>query len=228
MSHSEARARAFRVWTAGRDSPAPVVPAGRYNPDEVSRIGRGNRDETDSPRAEHGFRRRGPGPTGRRRRRRGRRRPGGRRRGGSPPAGPRGPARWPRRAAPGAVWEAIAERRTRAVPSGTAGGGTASAKTPRSRAWSTIRQARSASPTTSGTTWAAAPLTSKPSRARPSRSASALARSLSTRRGCSSSRSSAAIAAAAATGGSAVEYSSVRAECTRKRAVTWSQATKPP
>ena len=50
----------------------------------------------------------------------------------------------------------------------------------------------------------------------------------STRRGCSSSRSSAAIAAAAATGGSAVECSSVRAECTRKRAVTWSQATKPP
>ena len=51
----------------------------------------------------------------------------------------------------GRVWEAITARRSRAVPSGTVGGSTASQNTPSSTAASTIRCASSASPTTSGT-----------------------------------------------------------------------------
>ena len=124
--------------------------------------------------------------------------------------------------------EAITARRSRDVPSGTVGGRIAWAKTPCSIASSQMRIAICASPTTSGTICVVEPATSKPSRASSSRSASALAWSFSTRRGCSASSSSAASAAATTGGGSAVEKMSERAVLTRYCAIVWSQQAYAP
>ena len=123
------------------------------------------------------------------------------------------------------VCDAITARRSREVPSGTVGGRMAWAKTPRSSAASHTDMARWASPTTSGTIWVCAPVTSKPSRASSDRSVSALAWSFSTRRGCSRRSSSAASAPATAGGGNAVEKISERAVLMRYCAISASQAT---
>jgi hypothetical protein len=113
------------------------------------------------------------------------------------------------------VCEAITASRSRAVPSGTAGGSTASMKAPSldRRVDDPLRALGVADHDRDDVALRARGVEALARE--PSRSASALACSFSIRRGCSSSRSSAAIAAAIATGDGAVECSSVRALLTR-------------